>query len=84
MRRERFGLICESMMARYIVNTRPCDLTTIADFGARSYGLAVPINSPHLEKLHSIMLEMIEEGDIETLEKKWFELKVQGYLIKIR
>ena len=72
----KYAFLCETMMAKYEANTRPCNLTTIAEtFGSRSYGLAVAKNSPLLERLHVIILELIEEGDIEALEKKWFEIK---------
>ena len=75
VREEKYGFICETMVAKYIENTRPCDLTTVSEFALRSYGLAVPSNSPHLEKLHSIVLEMMENGDMEALELRWFQLK---------
>ena len=72
-RKEKYAFIMESMMAKYHINKRPCDLTTVGEqFGTRSYGLALPVDSPILEEMHSGILEMIEEGDMDELERRWF------------
>lgn len=73
VRKEKYALIGESMSIKHALNQRPCDLTTVGDvFGARSYGLAVPLNSTILGDLNVALLEMIEEGEIDELERKWF------------
>jgi len=71
-RHERYGFIMETMSANYHKNIRPCDLMSVDHFGLRSYGMALPNNSPHLEKFHSLVLEMTENGDIDALEQRWF------------
>ena len=61
------------MTANYYVNKRPCDLATVGEeFGRRSYGFALPHNSPLLELFHSAILKMTEDGDLEQLQKRWF------------
>ena len=72
----KYAFIGETLTAKYEANLRPCDLAVMPKiFGARSYGLAVARNSPLIDQLHIVVLELIEEGDIEALEKKWFEIK---------
>jgi len=72
-RASKYAFIMESATATYIMNQRPCDLQTIGDvFAKRSYGFTVPNNSLILEELHVGILEMMEEGEMEALEQKWF------------
>ena len=62
------------MTARWEVNQKPCDLTTVGpQFALRSYGLAVPINWPYLDLFHRGVMELNEEGVIDELEEKWWE-----------
>lgn len=73
VRKEKYAFIMESMMAKHEINRRPCDLTIVGDqFGNRAYGLALPLNSTILSDLNVGILEMMEEGELEELERKWF------------
>lgn len=73
VRKEKYAFIMESMMAKHELNKRPCDLTTVGEqFGNRAYGLALPLNSTIFSELNVGVLEMIEEGDMQELERKWF------------
>lgn len=73
VRKEKYAFIMESMMAKHEMNKRPCDVTTVGEqFGNRAYGLALPLNSTIFSELNIGFLEMIEEGDMEELERKWF------------
>jgi len=84
VRKEKFAFIMESMMAKHELNKRPCDLTTVGEqFGNRAYGLALPLNSTILHELNIGVIEMIEEGDMEELERKWFVDKNECWNVTI-
>ena len=69
----RYALILETMMAKHLVN-QDCDLVTVGKpFAMRSYGLAVPSDHPMEEPLHRAVLELMETGDLEALEEKWWK-----------
>ena len=73
VRKGKYAFILESMTAKYESNRLPCDLMTLGQtFGLRGFGLAIPKSSPIIDDLHSGVLEMIENGDIEQLEERWF------------
>lgn len=73
VRREKYALIVESMVAKLVTNRRPCDLVTIGEeFGRRSYGLALPRGSPLLERFHAAILTLTEDGTLEDLERRWY------------
>lgn len=73
VRKEKYAFIMESMMAKHEMNRRPCDLITVGEqFGTRAYGLALPINSTILNDLNIAILELVEEGEIEELERRWW------------
>lgn len=64
-----YVFLMESLSAKYYTNRRPCDITTVGEpFGLRSFGFAVPKGMPFSwsDELHSAILEMMEEGDIEV------------------
>jgi hypothetical protein len=71
---ESYAFMMETTSLRYAVNSNPCTLMdTGVTFGMKSYGLAVGRTSPIKESLHQAILEMIENGEIEGLENKWFD-----------
>lgn len=67
----RYALIMESPSARHAASIRPCDLMlTGIHLGMRSYGFAVPKDSPLKEHLHKEIIEMVEMGEITRLEDR--------------
>ena len=73
VRTEKYAFIMESSAAKYFIEQAPCDLTTVGDlFAMRSYGFALPKNSPYLEPLNLAVLEMMETGEMDALERKWW------------
>ena len=78
MRTEKYAFIVECPTAKYIMQQAPCDLTTVGDvFALRSYGFALPKNSPYLEPLNLAVLKIMETGNIDALERKWWIEKGQ-------
>ena len=74
IRTEKYAFIVGTMVARWQVNQKPCDLSTVGkQFGMISYGLAVPRYWPYYDVFHRSMMELTEEGVIEELETKWWE-----------
>ena len=47
-------------------------MTVGEPFGMRSYGLAIPTDHPLEEPLHMGILELMETGELEALEEKWW------------
>ena len=73
VREENYALIGETMILKHEANRAPCDVMLVGEqFALKSYGLALPKNSPFLEQMHRAVLELIQEGEIETLERKWW------------
>ena len=73
VRTEKYALITESSTTKFATQQAPCDLTTVGDvFALRSYGFALPNNSVYLEPLSVAVLELMQEGEIDAIERKWW------------
>ena len=80
VRKGNFAFIGETMVLKHEANKLPCDVMTVGDqFAVRSYGMAVARDSPLLEPLHVAMLQLIQEGGIADLERKWWTDRGQCY-----
>lgn len=81
---ELYAFIGETMILKHETNKQPCDVMTVGEqFALRSYGLAVPKNSVLLEPLHNAVLQMVQDGDLADLERKWWVDRGQCYAHKI-
>lgn len=81
---ERYAFIGETMILKHETNKQPCDVMTVGEqFALRSYGLAVPKNSVLLEPLHNAVLQMVQDGDLAELERKWWVDRGQCYAHKM-
>ena len=70
----KYAFIMESAMADYVVKKKPCDLMTVGyPMNIRSYGLAAPKGSPHLNKINQALQILLENGEITQLKNKWFK-----------
>ena len=71
--KRKYAFLCETMIAKYYINRKPCDLVIIGEpFGKHLYGFAIPNNHPFEEPLNQAILELGETGDLEALEEKWW------------
>ena len=68
-----FAFIIEKTSAEFIVGS-DCDLTYIEDqnnLHNRQFAIALPKNSPHLEKFNSAIRQLKSSGRVETLMDRY-------------
>ncbi|XP_063719572.1 glutamate receptor 2-like [Symsagittifera roscoffensis] len=79
--RNDFAFIVESPYIEYELTIAPCDLEVI--FSTTSpktgvgYGIAFPKGSPLTEVFSTKILELIEDGTIATIHRRWFVTRSQ-------
>ena len=73
MNSDKFAMILETGTAEYAVN-RHCSLMTIGKpFGLKAFGFAIAAGHPLKEALDHTLLVLRETGELEALEKRWWD-----------
>lgn len=69
-----FAFIMESAMAKYFIQTEPCDLYFVSEnLISRHYSLAFQHGDAELrEKINLALLQLQGSGELAVLENKWF------------
>ncbi|KAK3891725.1 hypothetical protein Pcinc_004391 [Petrolisthes cinctipes] len=76
--RGRYAFFMESLSIEYITE-RECDLMQIGGLlDSKSYGIALPPGSPFLRPLNDALLKIQEEGKLQMLKNKWWQMKRGG------
>ncbi|KAG5896546.1 hypothetical protein JTB14_030749 [Gonioctena quinquepunctata] len=70
----RYAFFLESSQLEYELKRR-CDLKQVGDLlDSKSYGIAMPMNSPYRSIINKAILKMQESGQLADLKKKWWEV----------
>ena len=69
-----FAFIMESAMAKYFIQTKPCDLYIVSEnLISRHYSLAFQEGDTQLrERINLALLQLQGNGELGVLENKWF------------
>ncbi|KAL9962086.1 hypothetical protein ACROYT_G031156 [Oculina patagonica] len=74
--KDKFLFIYERPTLRYVANQQPCDLTTVTGLTtAKGGALALQANDPHAVDFTLAILRLHENGFLDSLRRKWWEIK---------
>lgn len=67
------GVVFDSPALKYYLYQNPQEPFRVAEFplATENYGFVVPFNSPLLQKLNVMLLQMQETGRLNAIEKNW-------------
>ncbi|CAF3474996.1 unnamed protein product [Rotaria socialis] len=69
----KFALLLESTLNEYVNERHPCDTMRIGEnIDAKGYGIATPLGSDLREAINIAVLELTENGFLESLKRKWY------------
>ncbi|XP_060078529.1 glutamate receptor-like [Ylistrum balloti] len=69
----KYAFLLESVYNEYFMNQEPCDTMQVAqNLNSKGYGIATPKGSPLRQKLSIAVLQLIEDGTLIKLKKKWW------------
>nr|XP_023026162.1 glutamate receptor ionotropic, kainate 2-like [Leptinotarsa decemlineata] len=70
----KYAFLMESTQIEYELE-RNCDLKQVGDLlDSKSYGIAMPMNSPYKSAINKAILKMQESGQLTELKKKWWKV----------
>ncbi|CAH1104228.1 unnamed protein product [Psylliodes chrysocephalus] len=68
-----YAFLMESTQIEYVIQTK-CDLKKVGDLlDSKSYGIAMPMNSPYRSAINKAVLKMQEAGELVELKTRWWE-----------
>ncbi|CAG9860405.1 unnamed protein product [Phyllotreta striolata] len=71
----QYAFLMESTQIEYEIETK-CDLKQIGEkLDSKSYGIAMPMNSPYRSAINKAVLVMQESGELGDLKTKWWKTK---------
>nr|CAD7443802.1 unnamed protein product [Timema bartmani] len=71
--RGRFAYFMESSSIGYQMH-KYCDLMQVGmELDSKSYGIALPLNSPYRSLINKAILELQESGNLSKIKTKWWE-----------
>ncbi|XP_045623949.1 glutamate receptor ionotropic, kainate 2 isoform X4 [Procambarus clarkii] len=74
----QYAFLMESSSIEYEVE-RKCDLTQVGGLlDSKSYGIALPPNSPYTSSISSAVLKLKEDGKLHMLKNKWWKERKGG------
>jgi hypothetical protein len=69
----KYAFLLESTMNEYYNQRKPCNTMKVGgDLDSKGYGIGTPINSDLREKIGLAVLELLENGFLQKLHKKWW------------
>ncbi|CAF3435085.1 unnamed protein product [Rotaria socialis] len=69
----RYAFLLESIKNEYTNEQAPCDTMKIgSNLDSKGYGIATPVGSELREAINIAVLEMSEDGTLNTLKRKWW------------
>ncbi|XP_076058832.1 glutamate receptor ionotropic, kainate 2-like isoform X2 [Oratosquilla oratoria] len=73
-----YAFLMESSSIEYVIERR-CDLMQVGGLlDSKSYGIALPPDSPYTGAISSAILQLKENGTLHDLKKKWWERRKGG------
>ena len=76
---DKFAMIYDSIILDHMAQTPPCTTRTISEvFRQSGYGLVLRKHSPYTAMFDSAILELREDGIIDTLTQKWISGPCSG------
>lgn len=74
-----YAFLIESVPMEYQTNQN-CNLTKVGELlDTKSYGIALPMNSPYRKAISEQILVLSESGVLTDLKKKWWESNITCY-----
>ncbi|KAG5684283.1 hypothetical protein PVAND_013519 [Polypedilum vanderplanki] len=71
--KRQYAYLMESTMLEYFTE-RYCELTQIGGLlDSKSYGIALPLNSPYRTAISGAVLKLQEDGKLSALKEKWWK-----------
>ncbi|CAF0954909.1 unnamed protein product, partial [Didymodactylos carnosus] len=71
--RGKYAFLLESIKNEYTNERHPCDTMKIgSNLDSKGYGIATPVGSELREAINIAVLEMSEDGTLNTLKKQWW------------
>ncbi|XP_018570639.1 glutamate receptor ionotropic, kainate 1-like isoform X2 [Anoplophora glabripennis] len=71
----QYAFLMESTQIEYEIETK-CDLKQVgSSLDTKSYGIAMPMNSPYRSAINKAILKLQESGKLNDLKNKWWKEK---------
>uniref|UniRef100_A0A8D8LQ99 Glutamate receptor 1 n=5 Tax=Cacopsylla melanoneura TaxID=428564 RepID=A0A8D8LQ99_9HEMI len=74
VRKGNYAFLVESPTNDYTNGRQPCNTMRVgSNLDSKGFGVATPIGSPIRNDVNMAILNLLEEGNLTKLQKKWFE-----------